>query len=131
MKKQWEFENESFCAVFNRLNLADKYKHKYNYCLPSTFPEFSHRLETFESEKEKKVVRSNFHERFNWDKLQKRIKMMLSTSTSSIFSHKCHNIIFEMLIHILTVLELGPPMSESSTWISKFYDPTDSEHKFH
>ena len=29
------------------------------------------------------------------------------------------------------VIELGPPTSESSTGISKFYNPTDSEHKLH
>ena len=29
------------------------------------------------------------------------------------------------------VTELGSPVSESSTRISKFYDPIDSEHKFH
>ena len=28
------------------------------------------------------------------------------------------------------VIELVPPVSESSTKISKFYAPTDSEHKF-
>ena len=29
-------------------------------------------------------------------------------------------------------IELGPPLvSKSSIGISKFYDPTDSEHKFH
>ena len=28
-------------------------------------------------------------------------------------------------------IELGPPMSESSSRISKFYDPTDSKYKFH
>ena len=31
---------------------------------------------------------------------------------------------------ILTVIELGPPVSESSTRISKFYTPFDSEHWF-
>ena len=31
---------------------------------------------------------------------------------------------------ILTVNELGPPVLESSARISKFYAPTDSEHKF-
>ena len=39
---------------------------------------------------------------------------MLSASPSLVFSHK-----------------LGPLVSEPSTRISKFYDPTDSEHKFH
>ena len=29
------------------------------------------------------------------------------------------------------VIELVSPVSESSTRFSKFYDPTDSEHKFH
>ena len=28
-------------------------------------------------------------------------------------------------------MELGPPVLESSTKISKFYAPTDFEHKFH
>ena len=32
---------------------------------------------------------------------------------------------------IRTAIELGPPVSESSTKISKFHAPTDSEHKFH
>ena len=36
-----------------------------------------------------------------------------------------------MQVSILTVIELGLPVSESSTKISKFYAPTDSEHKFH
>ena len=31
---------------------------------------------------------------------------------------------------IRTAIELGPPVSESSTKISKFHAPTDSEHKF-
>ena len=29
------------------------------------------------------------------------------------------------------VIELGPPVSESSTKISKFYVPIDSKHKLH
>ena len=29
------------------------------------------------------------------------------------------------------VIELGPPVSKSSTRISKFYDRTDYEHKFY
>ena len=32
---------------------------------------------------------------------------------------------------ILTVIELGPPVSESSAKISKFYAPIDSKHNFH
>ena len=32
---------------------------------------------------------------------------------------------------IQIAMELGPPVLESSTKISKFHDPIDSEHKFH
>ena len=81
-------------------------------------------LETFESE------------RFNWDtkleRTKRRIKLMLSASPSSVFSHKVHKIRFEKQVRILSYLkliELGPPVSQSSTWISKFYGLTDSEHK--
>ena len=35
------------------------------------------------------------------------------------------------ILTTVTVIELGSPVSESSNWISKFYDPTDSEHKFY
>ena len=63
------------------------------------------------------------------------IKIILSTSPSSAFSDKVHNIRFEKQICILSQLmvpiELGPPVSKSSTRILKFYDSTDSEHKFH
>ena len=68
-------------------------------------------------------------------KLEKtRIKIMLSAFPSLFFSHKVHNIRFEKQTRILsqlTVIELGPPVSESSTRISKFHDSTDSEHKFY
>ena len=59
---------------------------------------------------------------------------MFSASPSSASSHKVHNIRFEKqarILSYLTVIELGPPVSESTTRISKLYDPTDSEYKFH
>ena len=59
---------------------------------------------------------------------------MLSASLSSVFSHKVYNIRYEKEIRILsylTLIELEPPVSESSTRISNFYDPTDSKYKFH
>ena len=58
---------------------------------------------------------------------------MLSTSPSSVFSHKVHNIKSEKQVPILPwamVIKLGPPVLESFTRISKFYEPSDSEHKF-
>ena len=82
-----------------------------------------------------KVVSSNFLERFNWEKARKsKNEIILSASPSLFLSHKAHKIKYEKQIRILsqlTVTELGPPVSESSTRISKFHDPTDSEHKFY
>ena len=50
------------------------------------------------------------------------MKIMLSASPSLLFSHKVHNIRFEKQINmysIQTVIELGLPVSEFSTRISK------------
>ena len=47
---------------------------------------------------------------------------MLSASSSSVFFIQTNQ---------LRVIELGLPVSESSTKISKFYDLEYSEHKFH
>ena len=62
------------------------------------------------------------------------MKILLSASPLSVFSQKVHNIRFKKQMRILselTVMGFEPPVPESSTRISKFYDPTDSEHKFH
>ena len=63
------------------------------------------------------------------------MKIMLSASPLLFFfRHKVHNIRFEKQIRILsqlTVIELGPPVSEPSIRISKFHDPTDPENKFY
>ena len=62
------------------------------------------------------------------------MKIMLSVSVSLAFSHNVHNIRFEQQIRILselTVIDLGPPELESSIRISKFYNSTHSELKFH
>ena len=59
------------------------------------------------------------------------MKIMLSTSPSVFLPHKVDNIRFEKQIRILsqlTIIELGPPVSDSSTRISKFHDPTHSEN---
>ena len=61
------------------------------------------------------------------------MKIILA-SPSLFFSHKVLNFRFEKQICILpqlSVIELGPPLSESSTSISKFHDPTNSERKFY
>ena len=62
------------------------------------------------------------------------MKTLLSDSPLSVFSYKVHNIRFKKQIRILfelTVIELGPPVSEFSSRISKVNDPADPEYKFH
>ena len=78
---------------------------------------------------------SNFQESFNWEKAWKiKNENNAFCLPFIVFLHKVHNIRFEKQICILselTVIKLGPPVSESSTRISKVHDPTDSERKFH
>ena len=59
---------------------------------------------------------------------------MRSASPSSFFKQSSHIGIGTKIVNkdsIRTAIELGPIVSESSTKISKFHAPTDSEHKFH
>ena len=58
--------------------------------------------ETFESEKGRKVVSSNFKERFNWDKAGKKTNKNQNAFCLPLigfFSHIVHNIRFEKQIH--------------------------------
>ena len=58
--------------------------------------------------------------------------IMLSASPSSFFKQSSHIGMKIVNKHSLrTAIELGPSVLESSTKISKFHAPTDSEHKFH
>ena len=59
---------------------------------------------------------------------------MLFASPSSFFKQSLHIGIVRKVVNkdsIRTAIELGLLVSESSTKISKFHAPTDSEHKFH
>ena len=59
---------------------------------------------------------------------------MRSASPSSFFKQSLHKVIGTKIVNkdsIQTVIEIGPPVSQSSTKISKFHAPTDSEQKFH
>ena len=59
---------------------------------------------------------------------------MLSASPSSFFKQSSRIVIGRQIANkdsIQTAIELGLPVLESSTKISKFYAPTDSKHKFH
>ena len=65
------------------------------------------------------MVSSNFKEIYNWDKARKN-------------KNKNQNNAFCLpLIGFFTQSRTWAASSWTATWISKFYDPTDSEHKFH
>ena len=57
-------------------------------------------------------------------------RKMLSVSPSMVL-HKDHNIRIEKQRWLLTVIELGPTLSESSTGSQNFMPLADPEHKFH
>ena len=60
--------------------------------------------------------------------------IILSAYLSSFFKQRSHIGIGAKIVNkdsIRTAIKLGQPVSESSTKISKFHAPTDSEHKFH
>ena len=60
--------------------------------------------------------------------------IMLSAFPSSFFKQSLHIGIGTKIVKkdfIRTAIEIEPPVSESSTKISKFHAPTDSEDKFH
>ena len=93
----------SFCVLFNCSNRADREKNKSNYCFPSIVKNNGKEgLKPSKVRKEKwlaQIFRKDLTER----KLEKtRIKMMLSSFPSLVFSHKVHNIRFEKQIHILS-----------------------------
>ena len=117
-------------AVFNCSNLADREKDKPNYSSPSIIKNNGKEgLKLSKVRREKwlaQIFKKDITER-NLE--QTRMKIMPSSSPSSVFSHKVYNIRYANTYSILTVIELGPLVSESSTKTSKFYDPTDSEHK--
>ena len=126
---------QNFRAVFNCSNRADREKNKSNYRFPSIVKNNGKEGLILSKVRRKKSLAQIFRNNLTEVKLEKtKMKIMLSASPSLFFSHKVHNIRFEKQIRILSqlsVIELGPPVPESSTGISKFHDPTDSEHKFY
>ena len=106
-----------FCAVFNCSNRADKEKDKSNYCFSSIVK--NNGKEGLKLSKVRKMVTSNFQEKINRDKARKN-------------KNKNQNNAFCLpLIGFFTQSRTWAASSWTATWISKFYDPTDSEHKFH
>ena len=94
----------SFCAVFNCSNRADGEKDKSNYRFPSIIKN-NHKegLKLSKVRREKclaRIFRKYLTER-NLERTRARIKIILSASPSSVFSHKVNNIKFEKQILIL------------------------------
>ena len=94
----------SFCAVLNCSNRADKEKDKSNYSFPSIVKNNGKEgLKRPKVRKEEKrlaqIVRKDLTGR-KLERIGTRIKIMLSASPSSVFSHKVNNIRFEKQIRI-------------------------------
>ena len=125
---------QSFCAVPKCSNRADREKNKSDYRFPSIVKNKGKEGLELSKVRREKVVSSNFQERFNWEKARKNKNENNAFCLHLIgfFTQSLQYQIWNVNTYsILTVIQLGPPVSESSTRISKFHDPTDSEHKFH
>ena len=71
------------------------------------------------------------HKQLKHSQKTKINQIMLSASPSSFFMLSSHVNGNANKHSIQTINEFGPPVLESSTKISKFHAPTDSEPKFH
>ena len=95
----------SFCAVFNWSNCADRGKDKSNYCFLSIVKNNGKEALKFSKVRRQKWLAQIFRKVLTKRKLERtrsRIKIMLSASPSSVFSHKVHNIKFEKEIRVLS-----------------------------
>ena len=120
----------SFCVVLNCSNRVDREKNKSNYHFSSIVKNNGKEGLKLSKLRREKWLAEIFREDVTEKKLEKtRIKIMLSSFLSSVFTHK-YQIWKANTYSILTVIELGLPVLESSTRISKFYNPTNSEPKF-
>ena len=94
---------QSFCAVFNCSNRADREKNKSNYRFPSIVKNNGKEGLKLSKVRREKWLAQTFRKDLTEEKLVRtRMKIMLSVSPSFVFTHKVHNIRFEKQIHILT-----------------------------
>ena len=99
---------QSFCAVFNCLNRADREKNKSNYRFPSIVSNVSLKNNGKEGLKLSKWRREKWLAQiFRKDLTERKLErtgmaIMLSTSPSLGFSYKVYNIRFEKQIRILS-----------------------------
>ena len=94
-----------FCAVFNYSNGADREKDKSDDRFPSIVKNNSKEGLKLLKVRRQKSLAQIFRKVLTEGKLERtrsRIKIMLSASPSSVFSHRVHNIRFEKEILILT-----------------------------
>ena len=92
-----------FCALFNCSNRVDREKDKSNYRFPSIVKNNGKEVLKLTKIRRQEWLVPIFRKVLTERKLGKtrsRIKIMLSASLSSVFSHKVHNIKFEKEIHI-------------------------------
>ena len=94
---------QSFCAVFNCSNRADREKNKSNYRFPSIVKNNGKEGLKLSKVRREKWLAQIFRKDLTERKLERtRMKIMLSASPSLFFSHKVDNIRFEKQIRILS-----------------------------
>ena len=93
----------SFCAVFNCSNRPDTGKNKFNYRFPLIIKNNGKEGLKLSKVRREKWLAQVFSKDLTERKLERaRMKIMLSASPSSVFSHKVHNVRFEKQICILS-----------------------------
>ena len=104
-KRNKNLKMSGFCAVFNCSNCADWEKDKSIHRFPSIVKNNDKEALKLLKVRKEKWLAQIFKKYFTEKKLGRtwtRIKIMLSASPSSVFSHKVHNIKFEKQIRILS-----------------------------
>ena len=102
MKKKWEFEYDKFLTVFNCSNHADREKDKSGYHFPSIVKNNGKEDLKLWTVRKEKLLAQIFRKDLTERKLERTIKIMLSASPLSVFSHKVCNIRSEKQIRILS-----------------------------
>ena len=85
-------------AVFNCSNRVDREKDKSNYRFPSIVTNNGKEGLKLSKVRSEKWLAQIFRKHLTETNLERRMKIMLSASPSSVFSHKVHNVRFEKQI---------------------------------
>ena len=104
-KRNKNLKMPSFCAVFNCSNRGDREKGNSNYHFPWFVENNGKQVLKFSKVRREEWLAQIFRKYLTDRKLERkttRIKIILSASTSLVFSHKVNNIRFEKQLRIIS-----------------------------